>query len=78
MPLISAYRTNYSWQYVIIRLIEEWRKKLDHNSVVGAVLTDLSKAFDCMPLDFLIAKLAAYGLSDEACFDVYSILPFKS
>ena len=39
-PLISAYRTNYSSQHVIIRLLEEWRKKLDDNFVVGAVLTD--------------------------------------
>ena len=64
-PLISAYRTNYSSQDVIIRLLEEWRKILDDNFVVGAVSTDLSKAFDCIPHDLLIAKLAAYGLSEE-------------
>ena len=38
--LISVYRTNYTSQHVIIRLLEEWRKKLDDNFVVGAVLTD--------------------------------------
>ena len=54
-PLISAYSTNYSSQHVIIRLIEGGRKKLDNNFVVGAVLTDLSKAFDCIPHDPLIA-----------------------
>ena len=63
--MISAYRTNYSSQDVIIRLLEEWRKILDDNFVVGAVSTDLSKAFDCIPHDLLIAKLAAYGLSEE-------------
>ena len=36
-PLISAYRTNYSLQHNIIRLQEEWRKKLDDNVVVDAV-----------------------------------------
>ena len=61
--LISAYRTNYSSQIVIIQLLEEWRKKLDDNFVVGAVLTDLSKAFDCIPHDLLIANVAAYDLS---------------
>ena len=62
-PFISAYRTNYNSQHAIIRLLEEWRKKLDDNFVVGAVLTDLSKAFDCIPHDLLIANVAAYDLS---------------
>ena len=37
-------------------------KSLDNNTVAGAVLMDLSKAFDCLPHNLLIAKLAAYGL----------------
>ena len=73
-PLISAYRTSYSSQNVIIRLLEEWRTKLDNNFVVGAVLTDLSKAFDCILHDLLIAKLAAYGLSEEALMYILSYL----
>ena len=56
---------------------EEWRK-LDDNFVVGAVLTDFSKAFDCIPHDLLIAKLAAYGLSEEALMYILLILPLKS
>ena len=72
--LISAYRTNYSSQIVIIQLLEEWRKKLDDNFVVGAVLTDLSKAFVCIPHELLIAKLAAYDLSEEALIYILSYL----
>ena len=73
-PLISAYRTNYSSQHVIIRLLEEWIKNLDDNLVVGALLTDLFKAFDCIPHDLLIAKLAAYDLSEEALMYILSYL----
>ena len=73
-PLISAYRTNYSSKHVIIRLLEEWRKKLDNNFVVGAVLSDLPKAFDCIPHDLLIAKLAAYDLGEEALMYILSYL----
>ena len=40
--------------------------KIDANLVVGAVLTDLSKAFGCILHDLLTAKPAVYGLSDEA------------
>ena len=48
--------------HVFVKLIEEWRKNLDGNYIVGGVLMDLPKAFDCIPHDLLIAKLDSYGL----------------
>ena len=69
-----AYRKNYSTQHVMTRLVEEWREHLDKNFVAGAVLTDLSKAFDCISHDLLIAKLAAYGFSDTALRYIYPYL----
>ena len=47
-------------------MMEDWRKALDDRKYVGAVLMDLSKAFDCMPHNLLLAKLQSYGLSSEA------------
>ena len=55
--------------YILIRLIENWKQALDENFEVGTVLMDLSKAFDCIPHDLLIAKLYAYGFSEK-------VLPF--
>ena len=73
-PFISAYRKNYSTQQVLIRLLEEWREKLERNFSVGVVLMDLSKTFDCIPHDLIIAKLAGYGIERETLRLIYSIL----
>ena len=59
--LLCAYRKGHSAQHALIRLIETIRKTLDRKGVAGMILMDLSKAFDCMPHDLLIAKLIAYG-----------------
>ena len=64
---MSAYRKGYSSQHVLLKLTEEWRKHLDKKKqIVGAVLMDLSKAFDCIPHELLIAKLSAYGFDRKS------------
>ena len=79
-PFNSTYRESYNTQHVLmymymyIRLIEEWRKNLDNNYFIGAVLMDLSKAFDCIPHDLVIAKLAAYGFDKNMICYIYSYL----
>ena len=44
-------------------MIDKWKKAVDNTKVFGALLTDLSKAFDCICHDLLVAKLNAYDLS---------------
>ena len=67
---ISAYRKGCSTNHVLIRFIENWITRLNKNLFTGAVLMDLSKAFDWIPHDLLIAKPHAYGLS----FDTLTFL----
>ena len=59
---------------VYIRLIEEWGNNLDNNYFIGAVLLNLSKDFDCIPHDLVIAKLAAYGFDKKVICYIYSYL----
>ena len=58
---MSAYKKSFGLNRVIIRLINDWNdleKSLDNKNIVGAVLIDLSKAFECIPHDLLIAKMS--------------------
>ena len=55
-------------------MVEKWRKTLDGGGETGAVLTDLSKAFDCIDHNLLIAKLNAYGFEKQSINFIYSYL----
>ena len=43
-------------------MLEIWEEATDNDKVFGALLTDLSKPFDCLNHDLVIAKLHAYGI----------------
>ena len=64
-PFLAAFRKGFGCQSTLLRLLEDSRKALDNREYVCAILMDLSKAFDCLSHGLLIAKLKAYGLSEE-------------
>ena len=73
-PYLFGYRKGHSTEQCLMTMIEMWKKALDERKVAGAVLTDLSKAFDCLPHDLLIAKLHAYGFEKSALNFIYDYL----
>ena len=55
-------------------MIEKWRKSLNAGGAYGTLLTDLSKTFDCLPRELLIAKLHAYGVDISSLKLLHSYL----
>ena len=58
----------------IVMMVEKWKEALDRGGLGGALLANLTKAFDCIKHDFLIAKLAAYGFDSHSLSFVFSYL----
>ena len=73
-PYLFGYRKGYGTKDCLLVMIETWRKALDEKKVGGAILTDLSKAFDCLNHKLLIAKLEAYGFDKSALKFIYDYL----
>ena len=60
---LCGFRKDYSTQHALLHLLQNWQKCLDTSGLVGTILMDLSKAYDCLSHELVIAKLEAYGLS---------------
>ena len=71
---LCGFRKGYSTQYCLIAMLEQWKKACDKHNIAGALLTDLSKAFDCLNHVLLIAKLEAYGFDNAALAFISSYL----
>ena len=71
---LCGFRKGYSTEYCLISMLEKGKKALDEQKIVEILLTDLSKAFDCLNHGLLIAKLAAYGFDHSALMLIHNYL----
>ena len=61
-----GFRKGINPQHCLIAMLEKWNLSKDKGDSFRALLTDLSKAFDCLSHELLTVKLAAYGFSRSA------------
>ena len=55
-------------------MIEKSKRIIDKGRHFSALLTDLSKVFDYLPHDLLIAKLDADGFKNDALYLIFNYL----
>ena len=60
--ILCGFRKRHNTQHALLELLHSWQKELDQKGFVGTILMDLSKAYDCIPHDLLIAKLECYEI----------------
>ena len=73
-PYLFGYRKVHSTEQCLVAMSELRRKALDNKKRAAGALTDLSKAFDCLNHNLLIAKLEAYGFDNSALGYIYNYL----
>ena len=50
---------------LLVKMIEDWRRALDKNLVVGIAFVDFRKAFDAIFHHVLLEKLQAVGIAGD-------------
>ena len=76
-PYLCDYRKGFSTRLALLSLMEKWEKVLYNKGFGGAVLMDLSKAFETINYDLLIAKLHEYGSVKSSLKLLFSYLNYR-
>ena len=73
-PHLCGYRKGCSTQTALTSMLEKLKLSVDNKGFADEVLMDLSKSFDTINHQLLLAKLHAYGFSKQALAIICSYL----
>ena len=71
---MSGFLKGHSCCTALLKMVDDWRLALDSKKITGSIAIDLSKAFDSICHNLLLAKLRAYGLNNNAIAFLQSYL----
>jgi len=71
---LCGFRKGHSTQDALLCMLNNWQMCLNNSGKIGALMMDLSKAFDCLSYDIMISKLDAYGFGIKSLHFLYSYL----
>ena len=71
---LTGFRKNHNTQHSLLKMLELCKESLDQRKFVSATFTDLSKAFDTLNHDLLLANLKACGYSENSIGYIQSYL----
>ena len=73
-----GFRKGFSSQYCLLAMLQKFKEEIDRGNQFGALLTDLSKAFNCTDQKLLTGKLYEYGISSSALNIISSYLKHRT
>ena len=71
------FRKSHGTQHSLLTMLAKWKRGIDNGAFVSDLFMNLSKAFDTINHDFMLAKLKAYGFSNNALDLMHSYIKNK-
>ena len=72
--LLCGFRKAHSSQHALFKLLQAWQEELDKSGFVGTILMDLSKVYDSLPHELLVAKFEAYSIDKNGLNLIHNCL----